>query len=81
SGINGRHYWKDSSLDNRYCNWYSCDWLNRYFLLWVIFRIRFIPVVITQSVGTQRDSLLSLPSNQTKKVPVGFFARKGSSFI
>ncbi|GFP95702.1 30S ribosomal protein s8 chloroplastic [Phtheirospermum japonicum] len=20
-----RYYWKDSSLDNRYCSWYSCD--------------------------------------------------------
>ncbi|KAL3648504.1 hypothetical protein CASFOL_007928 [Castilleja foliolosa] len=39
SGINGRYYWKDSSLDNRYCSWYSCDRLNRYFLLWFIFRI------------------------------------------
>jgi len=43
-GTNGRYYWKDSSLDNRYCNWYSCDWFNRYFLLWFIFRIGFIPV-------------------------------------
>ncbi|GER57431.1 NAD(P)H-quinone oxidoreductase subunit 2 B [Striga asiatica] len=30
SGVNGRYYWKDSSLDNRYCNWYSCDRFNRY---------------------------------------------------
>ena len=45
-GINGRYYWKDSSLDNRYCNRYSCDWFNRYFLLWFIFWIRFIPLVI-----------------------------------
>ena len=46
SGINGWYYWKDSSLDNRYCNWYSCDRFNWYFLLWFIFRIGFIPVVI-----------------------------------
>ena len=46
SGINGRYYWKDSSLDNRYCSRYSCDRFNRYFLLWFIFRIRFIPVII-----------------------------------
>ncbi|CAN6712642.1 unnamed protein product [Malus baccata var. baccata] len=45
-GTNGRYYWKDSSLDNRYCNRYSCDWFNQYFLLWFIFRIRFIPVII-----------------------------------
>ncbi|EFH63110.1 hypothetical protein ARALYDRAFT_893949 [Arabidopsis lyrata subsp. lyrata] len=35
-----------SSLGNRYCSWYSCDRFNRYFLLWFIFRIRFIPVEI-----------------------------------
>lgn len=46
SGVNGRYYWKDSSLDNRYCNWSSCNRFNRYFLLWFIFRIGFIPVVI-----------------------------------
>ena len=46
SGVNGRYYWKDSSLDNRYCSWYSCNRFNRYFLLWFIFRIGFIPVVI-----------------------------------
>ncbi|CAN6587745.1 unnamed protein product [Malus baccata var. baccata] len=45
-GTNGRYYWKDSSLDNRYCSRYSCDRFNRYFLLWFIFRIRFIPVII-----------------------------------
>ncbi|QCD93797.1 hypothetical protein DEO72_LG5g1873 [Vigna unguiculata] len=39
SGINGRYYWKNSSLDNRYCNWYYCDRFNWYFLLWFIFRI------------------------------------------
>ncbi|KAK7239875.1 hypothetical protein RIF29_43242 [Crotalaria pallida] len=44
-GINGRYYWKDSSLDNRYCNWYYCDRFNWYFLLWFIFRIGLIPVV------------------------------------
>lgn len=46
SGVNGRYYWKDSSLDNRYRNWYSCDRFNRCFLLWFIFRIGFIPLVI-----------------------------------
>ena len=46
SGINGRYYWKDSPLDNRNCNWYSCDRFNRHFLLWFIFRIRFVLVVI-----------------------------------
>ena len=46
SGINGRYYWKDSSLDNRYCNWYSRDRFNWYFLLWFVFRIGIIPVVI-----------------------------------
>ncbi|KAF7849089.1 hypothetical protein BT93_L1255 [Corymbia citriodora subsp. variegata] len=46
SGINGRYYWKDSSLDNRYCNGYSCDWFNRYFLLWFILRVGFISVII-----------------------------------
>lgn len=46
SGINGRYYWKDSSLDNRYCNWYYCDRFNWYFLLWFIFRIGLISVVI-----------------------------------
>ncbi|KAK6923595.1 Photosystem II cytochrome b559, alpha subunit, lumenal region [Dillenia turbinata] len=45
--VNGRYYWKDSSLANRYCNWHSCDRFNRYFLLWFIFRVGFIPVVIT----------------------------------
>ncbi|KAK8665293.1 hypothetical protein V6N13_005464 [Hibiscus sabdariffa] len=30
SGINGRYYWKDSSLDNRYGNWYSRDRFNRH---------------------------------------------------
>ena len=39
-------YWKDSSLADRYCNWYSCDRFNRSFLLRFIFRIGFIPVVI-----------------------------------
>lgn len=46
SGINGRYYWKDSSLDNRYCNWYCRNWFSWYFLLWFIFRIGIIPVVI-----------------------------------
>ncbi|KAH7575901.1 hypothetical protein JRO89_XS02G0249100 [Xanthoceras sorbifolium] len=46
SGINGRYYWKDSSLDNRYCNWYYCNWFNRHFLLWFIFRIGFVLVII-----------------------------------
>ena len=39
-------YWKDSSLADRYCHWYSCDRFNRSFLLRFIFRIGFIPVVI-----------------------------------
>ncbi|KAK7370743.1 hypothetical protein VNO78_37297 [Psophocarpus tetragonolobus] len=46
SGINGRYYWKNSSLDNRYCNWYYCDRFNWYFLLWFVFRIGLISVVI-----------------------------------
>nr|AUT83209.1 PsbJ [Campanula rapunculoides] len=29
-----------------YCNWYSCDRLPRYFLLWCIFLIGLIAVVI-----------------------------------
>ncbi|RXH84269.1 hypothetical protein DVH24_027168 [Malus domestica] len=28
-GTNGRYYWKDSSLDNRYYSRYSCDRFNR----------------------------------------------------
>ena len=46
SGINGRYYWKDSSLDNRYCSWYCCDRFTWYFLLWFVFRIGIIPVVV-----------------------------------
>lgn len=63
SGINGRYYWKDSSLDNRYCNWYYCDRFNWYFFLWFVFRIGIIPVGIgwikfsKKSVRTQRDPL------------------------
>ncbi|KAF6165024.1 hypothetical protein GIB67_010880 [Kingdonia uniflora] len=44
--VNGRYYWKDSSLADRYCSWYSCDRFSRCFLLWFIFWIGFIPVVI-----------------------------------
>ncbi|KAI7754679.1 hypothetical protein M8C21_017318, partial [Ambrosia artemisiifolia] len=43
SGVNGRYYWKNSSLDNRYCSWYSCDRFSRRFLLWFIFQIGFNP--------------------------------------
>lgn len=43
---NGRYYWKDSSLANRYFNWYSCYRFNRSFLLRFIFWIRFIFIVI-----------------------------------
>ncbi|KAI7739973.1 hypothetical protein M8C21_001030, partial [Ambrosia artemisiifolia] len=35
--------WKNSSLDNRYCSWYSCDRFSRRFLLWFIFQIGFNP--------------------------------------
>ena len=43
---NGRYYWKNSSLADRYCNWYSCNWFNRCFLLQFVFWIGFISLVI-----------------------------------
>nr|YP_010913078.1 photosystem II protein J [Tillandsia parryi]WIL89267.1 photosystem II protein J [Tillandsia parryi] len=46
SRVNGRYYWKDSSLADRYCNWYSCDRFNRCFLLRFIFWVGFISLVI-----------------------------------
>ncbi|KAJ6812453.1 photosystem II protein V [Iris pallida] len=41
---NGRYYWKDSFLVDRYCSWYSCDQFSRYFLLRFIFRVGFISI-------------------------------------
>ena len=80
SGINGRYYWKDSSLDNRYCNWYSCDRFNWYFLLWFIFRIGLIPVVIRWiefSKWTCKKNSTGIHSNSSKKewIPVEFLIR------
>ncbi|KAF4389967.1 hypothetical protein F8388_002909, partial [Cannabis sativa] len=46
SGVNGRYYRQDSSLADRYCNWYSCDRFNRSFLFRFIFWIGLIPIVI-----------------------------------
>lgn len=43
---NGRYYWKNSSLADRYCNRYSCYWFNRCFLLRFVFWIGFISIVI-----------------------------------
>ena len=70
SGVNGRYYWKDSSLADRYCNWYSCDWFNGYFLLRFIFRIGLIPIVIGcagLSIWKSKNSTGPYPSTESDK--------------